>query len=70
VFDQCHQAVVLGAAGGAHGQVHGDAGEPGTGGRCAELGLDVALEHPAGGAAAEVAVIDLEERFEDDAIAR
>jgi hypothetical protein len=61
---------VLGAAGGAHGQMHGDARELGAGGLCAELGLDVALEHPAGGSAAEVAVIDLEDRFEEDATAR
>jgi hypothetical protein len=70
VFDQCHQAVVLGAAGGAHGQMRGDAGELDAGGLCAELGLDVALEHPAGGSAADVALIELEDRFEEDATAR
>jgi hypothetical protein len=58
VFDQCHQAVVLRAARGTHGQMHGDAGELGGGGLCAELGLDVAIEHPAGGPAAEVAVVE------------
>jgi hypothetical protein len=70
VFDQCHQAVVLGAAGGAHGQMRGDAWELGAGGMCAELGLDVALEHPAGGSAADVALIELEDRFEEDGTAR
>jgi len=70
VFDQCHQAVVLGAAGGAHGQMHGDARQLGAGGLCAELALDVALEHRAGDPAAGVAVIDLEDRFEEAAIAR
>jgi hypothetical protein len=70
VFDQCQQAVVLGAAGAAHGQVHRDAGEPGAGALCAELGLDVAVEQPAGGSAAEVAVIDLEDRSEGDATLR
>jgi hypothetical protein len=70
VFDQCHQAVVLGAAGGAHGQMRGDARELGGGGLCAVLGLDVALEHPAGGSAADVALIEPEDRFEEEATAR
>jgi hypothetical protein len=70
VFDQCHQAVVLGAAGGAHGQMHGDATGMGAGGLCAELALDVTLEHPAGGCAADVALVELEDRFEEDATAR
>jgi hypothetical protein len=70
VFDQCHQAVVLGVAGGAHGQMRGDARELGAGGLCAVLGLNVALEHPAGGSAADVALIELEDRFEEDATAR
>jgi hypothetical protein len=69
VFDQCDKAVVLGTARATHGQVHGDAGEPGVG-SCAELVLDVALEHPAGGSAAGIAVIDLEDHFEQDAMAR
>jgi hypothetical protein len=70
VFDQFHQAVVLGSAGGAHGQMHGDARELGAGGLSADLGVDVALEHRAGDPAAGVAVIDLEDRFEEGAIAR
>lgn len=61
---------MLGAAGGAHGQMRGDARELGAGGLCAELGLDVALEHPAGGSAADVALIELEDRFEEGATAR
>ena len=47
-----------------------DAGEPGRGVLSAELGLDVALEQRAGDPAAGVAVIDLEERFEEGATAR
>ena len=61
---------MLGAAGGAHGQMRGDARELGGGGLCAVLGLDVALEHPAGGSAADVALIEPEDRFEEEATAR
>ena len=50
--------------------MHGDARQLGAGGLCAELALDVALEHRAGDPAAGVAVIDLEDRFEEAAIAR
>jgi hypothetical protein len=50
--------------------MHGDARELGAGGPCAELGLEVALEHPAGGSAADVALIKLEDGFEEDATAR
>jgi len=50
--------------------MQGDAGELDAGGLCAELGLDVALEHPAGGSAADVALIEFEDRFEEDATAR
>jgi hypothetical protein len=66
VIDQCQQAVVLGAAGGAHGQMHGDARELRAGDLCAELGLDVALEHRARRPASRVAVIGLENRFQED----
>jgi hypothetical protein len=47
-----------------------DAREPCLGVLFAELGLDVAFEHRAGGPAAGVAVIDVEDRFEEDAIPR
>jgi hypothetical protein len=67
---QCQQAVVVGAAGRAPGEMHGDRGEPGAGAPSAELGLDVALEHRAGGSAAGVGLIDLEELCEGDATAR
>ena len=53
--------------------MQGDTGEPGASVRSAELGLDVAVERHACGPAAGVAVIDLENRFEeaaDAAIAR
>jgi hypothetical protein len=70
VFDQCDKPVVLGTAGATPGQVHGDAGELGAAGACAELGLDVALEHRAGDPAAGVAGIDLEDHFEEEAVAR
>jgi hypothetical protein len=70
VFDQCQQAVVLVAAGRAHGQMEADARERCLGVLAAELGLDVALEHRAGDPAAGVAVINREDGFEEDAIAR
>ena len=47
-----------------------DAGEPCPGILPAELGLDVAVEHRAGDAAAGVAVVEPEDRFEEAAIAR
>jgi hypothetical protein len=50
--------------------MHADAGEPCLGVPAAELGLDVAVEHRAGDPATGVAVVDLEDRFEEDAIAR
>ena len=61
---------MLGAAGGAHPQVQADAREPGRDVLPAELGLDVAIEQGAGDAAAGIAVIDLEDRFEEGTIAR
>jgi hypothetical protein len=70
VLDQCQQAVVVGAARGAHGQVQGDAREPDA---SVELGLDVALEQHARRPAARVALVELEDRFEqaaDAALAR
>ncbi len=73
MIHQCQQAVVVGAAGGAHGQMQGNTRESGGGVLSGELGLDVALEHRARGPAARVAVIGLEDRFEegvDGAIAR
>jgi hypothetical protein len=70
VFDQCDKAVVLGTAGATHCEMHSDAGESGAGGASADLGLDVLLEHPAGGSAAGIAVIDLEDHFEHAAVAR
>ena len=69
-LDQGEQAVVLGAAGGAHPQMQADAREPGRGVLPAELGLDVAVEQGAGDAAAGVAVVDLEDRLEEGTIAR
>jgi hypothetical protein len=69
-FDQCQQAVVLSTAGGADRQMHADAVEPCAGVPAAELCFDVAVEHRAAGSAAGVAVIDLEDRFEEEAIAR
>ena len=44
--------------------------EPGRDVLAAELGLDVAVEQGAGDAAAGIAVIDLEDRFEEGTIAR
>jgi hypothetical protein len=73
IVDQCQQAVVLGAAGGAHGQMHRDATEPGSGVAERKLGLDVAIEHHARRRAARVAVVDREHRFQevaDAAVAR
>jgi hypothetical protein len=70
VIDQGQQAVVVGVAGRAHGQMQGDAREVGAGVVSAQLGLDVALEHLAGGPATRVAVIELEDRLEEGALAR
>jgi hypothetical protein len=70
VFDQLQQPVVLGAARGARRQVRGDAWESGVGVLFAELALDVALEQSAGDPASGVAVIDLEDRFEEAATVR
>jgi hypothetical protein len=53
--------------------MQGNTRESGAGVRSGELGLDVAFEHRARGPAARVAVIGLEDRFEegvDGAIAR
>jgi hypothetical protein len=70
VFDQCDKAVELDTAGATLGQVYGDAGELGAGGLRAELALDVAFEHRAADPAARVPGIDLEDHFEEDAVAR
>ena len=68
--DEGQQAVVLGAAGGAVGQMQADARETCLGLPSAEPGLDVAFEHRAGDPAAGVAVIDLEDCCEEGATAR
>jgi hypothetical protein len=65
VIDQCQQAVVLGAAGGAHRQMHRDASEPSFAVAEAELGLDVAVERRACRPAAGVAVVDREQGFQE-----
>jgi hypothetical protein len=49
--------------------MHGDPGEPIGGVLSAQLGLDVALERRARGVAASVAVIELEDRFDERAAA-
>jgi hypothetical protein len=64
-FDQRQQAVVLGAARGARGQVAGDAGEARSGVQPVGLGLDVALEDRARRPAAGVAFAGLEDRLEE-----
>jgi hypothetical protein len=69
VIDQCQQAVVVRAARAAHGQMHGDSGEPARGVPSVDLGLDIALERRARGVAARVALIELENRFEAHAAA-
>jgi hypothetical protein len=66
---QCQQAVVVRAARAAHGQMHGDPREPGGRVLATDLGLDGALERRARGAAACVAVIELEDGFEEHASA-
>jgi hypothetical protein len=61
---------VLLAARPAHGHVHGNAGELGGRVVTAELRFDVLADEPAGAAAARVAVVDREERFERDVFGR
>jgi hypothetical protein len=49
--------------------MHGDSGEPARGAPSVDLGLDIALERRARGVAARVALIELENRFEEHAAA-
>jgi hypothetical protein len=64
-LDQRQQPVVLGPAGDACGEVMGDAGKAGAGVKPVGLRLDVAIEDRARRPAAGVAVVGLEERFEE-----
>jgi len=63
-LNQRQQAVVLGPAGDACGEMARDAGEAGSGVPPVDLGLDVAIEDRARGPAAGVAVVRLEDRLE------
>jgi hypothetical protein len=62
VFDQSHQAVVLGAARRTRAEVHRHARVP--------VALDEAIEHGLGEPAAAVALVDREQRFQRVAVPR
>ena len=47
-----------------------EAGEQCLGVLSANLGLDVAFENRAGGPATRIAIVELEDRFEEGAVAR
>jgi hypothetical protein len=65
VFDQRQQAVVLGPARGACGEVQGDAREAGSGVEPSRLRLDVAIHDRPRAPAAGVALACLEDRREE-----